>query len=77
MATPFTRAKVKDNVDALDNVTAYLEPEARQEVVDYIMTTLDDLESVMTEAMERGEEPITAYRAFVSKFKEYWFAPVD
>ena len=75
MATPLIRAKAKDTVDALDNVTSYFEPEAREEILDNILTTLNDIERVLTHAVENGLDPLDAYRSFVAKFREYWESP--
>jgi hypothetical protein len=77
MATPFIRARAKDNVDNLDNLTAYLDSNDREQVVEYVRITYRDIAKVMAHASEQGMDPIAAYEAFVAKFDEYWDAPAD
>lgn len=72
MTTPFVRAKAQDTVDALDNVTSYLELSVKEEVAEFVMLLLRDVEKVMTRAVEEGQDPLVAYRAFLGKVDEYW-----
>jgi hypothetical protein len=72
MSTPFIRAKANDCADNLDNVTAYLDASNREEIVDYVKSTLDEIGKVIAHAKESGQDPGDAYRAFVGKFNEYW-----
>jgi hypothetical protein len=74
MDTPFIRAKARDSVDALDNVTAYLDPGARQEIADYVTSTLADIERVMEHAVENGTDPVAAFKSFATRFHDYWEA---
>jgi hypothetical protein len=72
METPFIRAKAKDTVDTLDNVTAYLEPSVREEIVECVMTVFRDIERVLDRAEKEGINPVDAYKIFLQKFNEYW-----
>lgn len=75
METAFIRAKAKDNVDMLDNLTAYLDAATREEVVDYVIDTFGDIEKVLAHAVQSSIDPVAAYNTFVAKFKDYWNAP--
>jgi hypothetical protein len=75
--TPYIRAKAKDNVDALDNLTAYLDQNTKDEVVQYVTSAFDDIRQVIDHAIETGSDPASAYAAYVTKFREYWTAPSD
>jgi hypothetical protein len=77
MATPYIRARAKDNVDTLDNLTAYLDSNDREEVVEYVRNTLHDIAKVMAHASENGMDPVAAFEAFVVKFEDYWNVPTE
>jgi hypothetical protein len=77
MTMPYIRARAKDNVDALDNVTAYLDPSSRREIAEYVASILADIEQVIAHATKNGIDPGIAFAAFVEKFNEYWKTPAD
>jgi hypothetical protein len=75
--TPLIRAKAKDAVDALDNLTAYFEPNAKVETIALVRDIFTDIGKVMAHATENGEDPTAAYETFVAKFDEYWNSPPE
>lgn len=77
MTTPFIRAKAKDSVDALDNLTAYLPKTDREEVLEFVRSTLGVIETVLARASAGGRDPVDAYKVFVMKFDEYWNSSTD
>lgn len=71
METPLLRAKAYDNAVELDNLLSHMEEPEQKAVMSYVLLTLADIERVLAQALETDTPPITAYRAFVAKFRQY------
>ena len=69
--TPKLRARAYDNACELENLMTTLDSTQQAELVDYVFSTLADIEGVLTEAAANGEDVLSSYLAFKECMRTY------